>query len=415
MCIPAASSRRAYHASAMICIRVAARNHAQGAALLRLAFICLGTASTFGNHQFSKDTFVAIPDNAVTLDQVPGAVGFPHKGMPTSWFQVGWSDSLKVSDVRPLKYFNKDLVLYRTEDGVAHLADAFCPHLGAHLGYGGRVEGCEMVCPYHGWRWNSDGSNALAPSEGRASSTRRIMKQWEVVESNGIIWTWHDALGRAPLWSAPEERRQEDDFLPVYPACTFVWENVRIRPQYPAENTVDLDHLIFVHRNGLLPVTDRKPEQLPEFIEEGHLWYNKRPLPMHSSSCIGIGLVMVDFPFDETRPHRMPAILYNATTPIDDENSDYYTTILVRQDMSAEGCEGDLPVGNALKRIQEQEKQAGRDRPIWEHMVYVERPAYTRSEGGPFLKLRRWAKQFYPENDTVESKSAPVRDPATVA
>ena len=358
---------------------------------------------------------MAIPENALTLDQVPGAVGFPYKSVPTSWFQVGWSDALQVRDVKPLKYFQKDLVLYRTDDGVAHLADAYCPHLGAHLGYGGRVEGCEMVCPYHGWRWNSDGSNALAPSEGKASSTRRIMKQWEVVETNGIIWTWHDALGRPPLWPAPEERRHEDDFLPAYPACTFVWENARVRPQYPAENTVDLDHLIFVHRNGLLPVTDRKAEQLPEFIEEGHVWHNKRPLPMHSSKCVGIGLVMVDFPFDETRPHRMPAILYNATTPIDDENSDYFTTILVRQDMSAEGCEGDLPVGNALKRIQEQEKQAGRDRPIWQHMVYVERPAYTRSEGGPFMKLRRWAKQFYPQDGLVAAKALPVREPETVA
>jgi hypothetical protein len=110
----------------------------------------------------------------------------------------------------------------------------------------------------------------------------------------------------------------------------------------------------------------------------------------------------------------MPAILYNTTTPIDDEHSDMFGTILVKQDMTAEGCEGDAPVGNALKRVDEQIKQAGRDIPIWHHMIYVERPAYTRFEGGPFMRLRRWAKQFYPVVEEPEIAPIKAAKPADV-
>lgn len=49
-----------------------------------------------------------------------------------------------------------DLVAVRTQDGVAHVIDAHCPHLGAHLGVMGRMVGNCIECPFHGWRFNVD-------------------------------------------------------------------------------------------------------------------------------------------------------------------------------------------------------------------------------------------------------------------
>ena len=40
----------------------------------------------------------------------------------------------------PLYYFGRDLVLFRGADGAPRVLDAYCPHLGAHLAVGGRVE-----------------------------------------------------------------------------------------------------------------------------------------------------------------------------------------------------------------------------------------------------------------------------------
>src|SRR5262249_44680373 len=65
---------------------------------------------------------------------------FPFPRYPDGWFQVAYADELAPGDVVPLRYFGRDLVLYRTQDGAPHVLDAHCPHMGAHLGYGGSAD-----------------------------------------------------------------------------------------------------------------------------------------------------------------------------------------------------------------------------------------------------------------------------------
>lgn len=65
---------------------------------------------------------------------------FPYEGIPEGWYQVAWSNEIEPGAVIPLRYFGTDLVLYRLETGELRLTGAYCPHMGAHLGYGGRVD-----------------------------------------------------------------------------------------------------------------------------------------------------------------------------------------------------------------------------------------------------------------------------------
>ena len=52
---------------------------------------------------------------------------------PMGWFSVARSHELLVGEVKRVQAFDRELVLYRTRNGVPVLQDAFCPHLGAHL------------------------------------------------------------------------------------------------------------------------------------------------------------------------------------------------------------------------------------------------------------------------------------------
>ncbi len=61
--------------------------------------------------------------------------------MPFGWFVIGYSDELAVGQVKPLRYFGQELVMWRGVDGQVRVLEAFCRHLGAHLGHGGRVQG----------------------------------------------------------------------------------------------------------------------------------------------------------------------------------------------------------------------------------------------------------------------------------
>ena len=47
------------------------------------------------------------------------------------------------------------MVLFRGKDGVAYALEAYCLHMGAHLGVGGQVvdEKC-IECPFHGWLYD---------------------------------------------------------------------------------------------------------------------------------------------------------------------------------------------------------------------------------------------------------------------
>src|SRR4051812_28198646 len=100
-------------------------------------------------------------------------------GYPKGWFIACFSTELPTSGVLPLKYFGQDLVAYRGEDGSAHLLDAFCPHLGAHLGHGGKVCGGSIRCPFHAWRFDGDGTCVEVPYAKKIPPAARV-KAWRV-------------------------------------------------------------------------------------------------------------------------------------------------------------------------------------------------------------------------------------------
>src|SRR5438876_150602 len=91
---------------------------------------------------------------------------FPASPYPKGWFIVADSQDVTPGRVKPLKYFGRNLVVWRGESGQVYLMDAHCKHLGAHMGYRGdeeqrklvpEVVGEDVACPWHGWRWNGQG------------------------------------------------------------------------------------------------------------------------------------------------------------------------------------------------------------------------------------------------------------------
>ena len=78
--------------------------------------------------------------------------------IPFGWFQVAFPDDLAPGEVtRAALLEHATSCSGATTAGDFHLQDAYCPHLGAHLGVGGKVDGDEVVCPFHGWKYDGDG------------------------------------------------------------------------------------------------------------------------------------------------------------------------------------------------------------------------------------------------------------------
>jgi len=64
---------------------------------------------------------------------------------------------------KPVKVGNEIVALFNI-DGAFHAIDNLCPHRGASLG-DGAVDGCKVICPWHGWEFDIRTGN-LAMSEG---------------------------------------------------------------------------------------------------------------------------------------------------------------------------------------------------------------------------------------------------------
>lgn len=81
---------------------------------------------------------------------------------PLSLFEEGWyrfasSNKIKKGMVYTRNYFGTSFVCYRDKKNKVHIFNAYCPHLGAHLGCGGTIKKDQLICPFHGWKYNTEG------------------------------------------------------------------------------------------------------------------------------------------------------------------------------------------------------------------------------------------------------------------
>jgi phenylpropionate dioxygenase-like ring-hydroxylating dioxygenase large terminal subunit len=83
-----------------------------------------------------------------------------------------WTDLVAADQVHPgsavaVDVGDLELVVWRTHDGAWCVADARCPHQWSHLGVAGSVEGDELVCLSHFWRFGTDGVGCKLAMSGR--------------------------------------------------------------------------------------------------------------------------------------------------------------------------------------------------------------------------------------------------------
>src|SRR5882724_11108460 len=167
---------------------------------------------------------------------------FPFAALPSGWYAVAESAELRSSEVRSLHYFGEDLVLFRSASGAVSLLDAYCPHLGAHLG-GGAVSGERLRCPFHRFEFDGAG-HCQRTGYGTKPPARAAVRSWPLCERGGVLFTWYDALARPPAWQLPP--LVEEGWTP------FNIERLEIdsHPQETSENSVDLGHFTAVHNFG---------------------------------------------------------------------------------------------------------------------------------------------------------------------
>ncbi len=321
--------------------------------------------------------------------------------VPFGWYQVGWPTDLEPGGVKPLYYFERDLVLWRDMEGEFHLQDAICPHLGAHLGHGGHVEHCALQCPFHGWKFDVDGNNCEIPYSQKVNRSAKI-RTYPLINRNGILMVWYHPFDEAPMWEIPEvpEFNNLEEFAPLegrsyeIPAA---WQEI-------AENSVDSAHFRYVHNTDTVPeiVTYEQDGPLarmrsvqqfptPQGVVEGKI----------DADQYGPGFSVVHF------GGIVDTVLMGCSIPVTSDSCVMRFNFTVRKIGDAALTS---TVGQAF--INEVSRQVEEDIPIWKYKAHVTRPALA-GEDGPYMKFRSWAKQFYAEGVELTEPVYPCDPPAS--
>jgi 3-ketosteroid 9alpha-monooxygenase subunit A len=310
---------------------------------------------------------------------------------------VAYSHELAAGESRPLRYFDTDLVLFRTEAGEARVLDAYCPHMGAHLGYGIRgqagggaeVRGDSIVCPFHGWAYNGEGrctdvpyATNLPPKVARGET---VIRPWPVRELNQCIFVWYHPGGTAPAWE-PEAVPEAAPGNTGWSAPKIHTWDIETHMQEIGENAVDPAHFLYVHGTNEIPEPDVM--QFDGVRRAGRL-VSRMQTPrgeiqgMIENANTGPGQATVRF------SGICDTVLMANLTPVSREHTRAFYAFFQKQ---VDGREPAGGVADAL--VKDIRRQMDEDRIIWAHKRYFDKPLLCDNDG-PFARFRKWYGQFY--------------------
>ena len=336
------------------------------------------------------------------MNATPGTLAprFPFPLDPIGWFCLGLSAELAPGQLRTQAFMGREVVLFRGEDGVPALMDAYCPHMGAHMGKGGKVCGSALRCPFHHFDFAADGS-CVRTAYGHEPPRAARARTWPVCEVNGLLFAWHHPEGQPPSFA-----------LPTLPTAGFAGPHshawtLRTHPQEITENSVDVGHFGVVHR--YFDVTENAPLVVDGprlFVSYGFgraveaLGLRLGAIRTEFTGQVhGLGYSTVDSYVKQAGIRSLHLVLPTPTTP---GQTELRIVLWVRPDAQLPGPARLLhllPAGLRAKIIAHfafagYKNDVSQDIQIWENKAYVHPPALAKGDG-PVGRFRAWCRQFY--------------------
>lgn len=315
------------------------------------------------------------------------------KPIPFGWFAVAYCDDLAAGDVLPIHYFGRELVVFRTDSGIASVMDAFCPHLGAHLGHGGIVHGENIACPFHGWQFDTQGICREVPYAKNMPpkvANKRVIRSYPVVERNAMIWAWYHPQDAEPSFDVdPVPEFDSDDWSGL---DLYDWR-INTIIQEAGENGADVAHFMYVHSaqempegevsmDGIRRLTEIR-NKVPKLTDEGEFDKSGAWEFIEVNSLnVGPGQTV------QRISRAFDIVMMGTITPIDDQSIHLrFSFTMPKSQTNMNQVLAEATRDNVVGGVEQ-------DIPIWNNKSYVEDPILCDGDG-PIAKYRKWFSQFY--------------------
>jgi 5,5'-dehydrodivanillate O-demethylase oxygenase subunit len=183
--------------------------------------------------------------HAPTLEQLDVARSGPDtltgRFLRQFWTPVALLDDVLPGRARPITIMNERFTYYRGESGEPHLVGFFCAHRSTQMSTGW-VEGEDIRCFYHGWKYDGTGQCIEQPAERETYAAKVRIEGYPTKNYLGLVFAY---LGnRTP---------PEFPLYPIFdgPGRLFSRSFTRNSNYFNAlENSCDQVHVNFVHRNS---------------------------------------------------------------------------------------------------------------------------------------------------------------------
>jgi 3-ketosteroid 9alpha-monooxygenase subunit A len=326
--------------------------------------------------------------------------GLGEFAFPRGWFVVATSAQVGRQPFN-VHYFGQDMVLYRGESGRVVMLDAYCPHMGTHLGMsttsatvlsGSFLEGDSIRCPFHAWRFGPDGRcNHIPYHDGPIPAAARV-RSWRIEERYGIVFCWHDPEGQDPDFNLPEFPEWDDPHWVRWPLLDLLGD--LHHPIEIFDNMSDVAHLDHLHGGHVVAYENEV---------DGCVLHQRQRMATHATpgtpgqfggtmttlaGYVGPGLAFGQFV--EIQARQLICV-----TPVDDGSCRLWQASMMKAPtgMDNDGARAQLAKLNA--------SLAGgllRDAEVWRYKRAATQIMQLPSDG-PFRQSRIWYSQFYQPRD----------------
>ena len=323
---------------------------------------------------------------------------------PEGWYFVTNRKTLLREKLIEKIWMGEEIVAWIDEDGRICVADAFCTHIGSHMGptVGGVVrKGC-LVCPFHGFEFDTSGQCVLTPNAPAPKAAR--LKVYETREILGMVFAWWGADGRPPQWHLPDEPPTAGEWT----GLRFITTRFRGHPQDTTENSVDLEHLGHLHGCSDMASTTKLSVD-GSYLRSSFSFRTTRKIAnlfkvVSEVSTVahvhGLGYSIAEIHEKETDLHTRMWVL---ATPIDGTRISLTLAAQTRKTKPKQFIAGlrFLPANlrhDLFNRVflREEKRYIMQDVGIWERKRNITPPRLSSADG-PIGKYRRYCQQFYPE------------------
>ena len=160
------------------------------------------------------------------------------------WHPIALVDDLPRGKPQALRILSEDLTLYRGQSGRPYLVGGRCAHRCTVL-HTGVVQGEQIRCMYHGWRYDGTGLCTDIPAEKQPRTRPIKIAGYPVHEYCGVIFAY---LGEEPVptFDLPRKHVLEEEGR-SFIAYRSVWDCNWFQH---VENSLDAVHVSFAHLWG---------------------------------------------------------------------------------------------------------------------------------------------------------------------